>query len=130
MTDKQRVAFLRSFCRKIKNYFGITLIPGDNFFEVDLMEYNLDTREIYYTAHYSSDAAPIALLFHEIGHFIFDPSSVTLSTIYAHEKRCWEVGFAIMSGVFGIEKTKDMEKVMKKCLKTYRMVNHATTKNR
>lgn len=108
-----------AFRRKFMDYFGVTLHNGEYHMEVDEMICDLAGREIIYSDRYSSDEAAVAVLFHELGHFIFGMGERDCS-LYTKEKRCWEFGLAIMTGVFGIQKTKDMEDVMKKCLDTYK----------
>lgn len=115
---KEAVKRVQSFRKKFADYFEIAL-RKDHCLEKNEMRCDLGTREIEYSNAYSNEGAAVAVLFHELGHFIFEPASRRCS-LYVYEKRCWEVGFAIMTGVFGIQKTPDMEDVMKKCLKTYR----------
>jgi hypothetical protein len=120
--NKKAVKRVQSFRRKFADYFGIALRKGWNdhyCLEKNEMRCDLGTREIEYSSTYSSEDAAVAVLFHEIGHFIFEPASRKCS-MYVSEKRCWDVGFSIMTGVFGIQRTKEMDDVMEKCLDTYK----------
>ena len=83
--------------------------------ERNLAEIDMDLRVIHYSRYFDSESIFIATAFHEIGHLL----ASSRSSKRRYEEKCWEIGFALMEGMFNIKKTPEMELHAKYCVSTY-----------